>query len=238
MKFDVIIGNPPYHLGLKTIYQKFIELSIKLNPRYISMIVPSRWMTTGKGLNKFREQMLIESRLKIIIDYEESKKIFPSVNIAGGVNYFLWDSNYDGLCLYNNVLRQLNEYDIFIRGDIIVKKILNKVVSNEHQYMDKVVLSRTPFGMSTNFIKFEEEYFKDSVKLYSKLKVEKYVSKEHITKNIDLVSKYNVLISKVSGSKKIITRVKVIDKNSCCTCSLLVIDSFDNENEANNLKSF
>jgi len=110
MKFDVIVGNPPYQLETggtqrqaKPIYQKFIDTSIKLNPRYIVKIIPSRWFSGGMGLKNFREKMINDKRLKKIFDFENSSDIFPGVDIAGGVCYFLWDKNHSGKCEFNSV---------------------------------------------------------------------------------------------------------------------------------------
>lgn len=130
MKFDVIIGNPPYQLNTGTstaqatpLYDKFIEQSMKLNPRFLSMIVPSRWFAGGMGLDKFREKMLNDDRIRKIVDYPNAKDCFSGISIGGGVCYFLWERDSHGLCEFSNVnnnekstlLRNLSEYPIFVR---------------------------------------------------------------------------------------------------------------------------
>lgn len=149
MKFDVIIGNPPYQLSdggggagksAAPLYHRFVQQAIKLNPRYLSMIIPSRWFSGGKGLDDFRAAMLADDRLSHIVDFADSKDCFPGgVDIPGGICFFLWEKDYHGDCTVENVskggndritaIRPLNEFDVFIRNNnavSIVKKVLSK----------------------------------------------------------------------------------------------------------------
>ncbi|MDP3057426.1 MAG: Eco57I restriction-modification methylase domain-containing protein [bacterium] len=140
MKFDVIVGNPPYQLDTggvgaqaTPIYQKFIETAMELNPRYLSMIVPSRWFAGGMGLNDFRARMLSDKRLKVLVDHPNAEDCFPGVEIKGGVCYFLWDSKHNGECEVVSMLggeevsrakRSLGEHDVFIRFNESIEDLI------------------------------------------------------------------------------------------------------------------
>src|SRR5690606_15496290 len=105
MQFDVIIGNPPYQFddgghgrSASPIYHHFVEQAMAIEPRYLVMVIPSRWVGGGKGLSEFRDKMLNDDRIRNLVAYENAKEVFPGVDFAGGVCYFLWDREYRGMC--------------------------------------------------------------------------------------------------------------------------------------------
>ena len=163
MKFDVIVGNPPYQLSdgghgrsASPIYHKFVEQAKKLNPRYLTMIIPARWYAGGKGLDDFRSEMLTDKNIRKIVDFENSNDVFPGVDVAGGICYFLRDRDNPGLCQVTNLIdgeiihseRPLNEFSIFIRHSKAVP-IIRKVKDNENakHFLNVVVSSSKPFGI-------------------------------------------------------------------------------------------
>lgn len=167
MKFDVIIGNPPYQLSdgghgrsAKPIYHHFIEQAKKMNPRFLTMIIPARWYAGGKGLDDFRNEMLNDDRIRKLVDFENSNEVFPGVDIAGGICYFLWDRDNKGLCEITNQYdgkrvsseRELNEFNIFIRHSKAVP-VIRKVheIENPKYFLNKVVSPRKPFDLPTNY---------------------------------------------------------------------------------------
>jgi len=207
MKFDVIIGNPPYQLSdgggtgssATPLYHKFIEQAKKLNSRYLTMIIPARWYAGGKGLDTFRNEMLNDDRIRKLVDFENSSDIFPGVDIAGGICYFLWERDNRGLCEVTNEYegktvsskRALNEFNIFIRHSQavpIIRKILKK--ENAKHYLNKVVSSRRPFGLSSTYIPLSKGvpcYFTQRVGL-------KFANLKDINDRYSFISKWKLLI--------------------------------------------
>lgn len=167
MKFDVIVGNPPYQLDTggsgrqaKPIYQLFVQQAKKLNPRYLAMIIPSRWFAGGMGLSNFRREMLNCGKISHLVDFENASDVFPGVDIAGGVCYFLWERDHDGECIVTSVRddrqkplkRSLNEFDIFVRDSRAIPIIRKVLRSKDYQKnLSARVSSIRPFGIPTNY---------------------------------------------------------------------------------------
>lgn len=266
MKFDVIIGNPPYQLNdgggegssAAPIYHNFINSAKKLSPKYISMIVPARWYSGGKGLDDFRNAMLSDDRLSIIHDFPETEDCFPGINIRGGVCYFLWDYHHHGDCtvvnhkdgLQTTVVRPLleNGAETFIRYNAAIS-ILKKVQALHEETMDNRVSSRLPFGIPSNFVDYsltKNQY--DSITLYRSERNRNaakkvYVAPKHITKNKEWVDELKVLVSKASPGgdeypHAIISAPILAEKHSVCTETYLIVDFVDSDEEGNNLISY
>lgn len=179
MQFDVIVGNPPYQLedggygnSAAPIYQKFVEQAKRLNPRLLTMVIPSRWFAGGKGLDEFRESMLTDGRVRSIDDYLAASDVFPGIGLKGGVCYFLWDRDNPGECEVtthfknwpdSTVTRPLLEegVDVFIRfneGLLTLKKVMKvetgqseSLALPEEKRFERLVSSRKPFGLDTTF---------------------------------------------------------------------------------------
>lgn len=261
MKFDVIIGNPPYQLSdggggagksAAPLYHKFVEQAKKLKPRYLSMIIPSRWFNGGKGLDDFRSSMLKDTCVSHIVDYADSKDCFPGgVDIPGGICYFLWEREYSGQCSVTNIMkggeqitadRVLNEYPTFIRNNNAVS-VVHKVVSKHEQMFNEIVSSRKPFGLESN-TKFDAT---GDVILRSSSGMGK-IDKNRILVGYELLDKWKVIVSKVSfehagvpdkdGMMRVLSVVQILPPNSACTESYLVANTFDDEAMANNFASY
>lgn len=262
MTFDVIIGNPPYQMNdgggigssAMPIYQKFIQQSKKLNPRYLCMIVPSRWFVGGKGLDDFREEMLNDSRLRIIHDYLNASDCFPRVEIKGGVCYFLWERDNKGLCKIftheNNVISSKCERPLLEKNsDVLIRfnqsiPIFRKVVNSKFKSFIDLVSTRKPFGISSTFIDYHSNQTCDnSIMIYAN-KTIGYLDKSfNFSQNKNWVNKYKVYISFGYGAgegypHQIINKPILGSPNSCCTETYLLIGPFNTEKETKNVITY
>lgn len=261
MKFKAIVGNPPYQVmdgggsgsSAMPVYNKFVDIGRKLSPSYLSMIMPSKWYSGGKGLDQFRESILEDSRMRKLVDFEDSRDCFQGVDIAGGICYFLWDRDYLGKCQVVNCKngmristhRLLNEFDSFIR-DAAAINIINKIREKEERYLSSIVFSRKPFGLGSN-IKGREDSYIDSVTVFGSQGVS-YIDADKITVNSKVICNWKVVMSKTAsehagqsdreGRKKVISRIEVLGPNVICTESYLLLSVFDKEEDANNMKSY
>lgn len=258
MKFDVIIGNPPYQLSdggngksAKPIYQLFVAAAKRMNPRYLSMIIPSRWFTGGKGLDEFRQSMLTDHRIRKLVDFENFKDVFPGVDLAGGACYFLWDRDYEGNCEVENFSangsiishRPLDEYDIFIRQNLAVN-IVKKIDNGYNHFLDERVSARKPFGLQTNYIPKSQGipcWYIQKIGLQFADKNDVDDSKGYLEKWKFLVPK-SPIAGQTDFSKPVAfyysENTRIAKPGECCTESWIVAGAFGTEREVLSYKSY
>lgn len=267
MKFDVIIGNPPYQLNVGVekenyavpIYQKFVEQAKKLNPRYLTMIIPARWYAGGRGLDEFRQQMLNDNRLRVIHDFPDAADCFPGVQIKAGVCYFLWNRDNRGDCsisthlngeVYGPLERPLLEKGstTFIRYNQAIS-ILHKVYNPSIKSFSELVSPQTPFGIVTSYKGNPERTRKTDVKMYISGNDRKYkggvayAPAEKILKGHEMIPWHKVYIGEAgSGSDtfphSILSKPFYGEPNTICNQSYLVIGPFESKEECDNVISY
>jgi len=270
MKFDVIIGNPPYQLSdgggtgssAMPIYQMFVQQAQKLNPRYLTMIIPSRWFTGGRGLEGFRNSVLTDKRIRVINDFCNASDCFPGVEIKGGVCYFLWDRDNSGMCKVishkeGRITSEMERFllkeglDIFIRNNEAIQ-ILSKVQALNDGSISDLISANDPFGfdvrVQNSYKRIKPDYklikLNNSVRFYYngwRKDGIGYIDRSKMGKNIEWVDKYKILVPKAWGIGDVANdRVKpfIIEPNSCCTETYLVIGPFENKVTCENVSSY
>ncbi len=268
MKFDAIVGNPPYQemdgggkgYSAKPVYHRFVEGAKMLQPHFISMITPSRWFTGGKGLEDFRANMLQDHKLRKIVDYADNEVLFKNVSIVGGVNYFLWDATYEGDCEVSSIRgnkvvkmnRDLSEYDIFIRNNNSLK-LIRRMEQSDDMKMDSIVFARNVFGISSDSRGRSAKDAAHPIALFSSQKsnsmTKTYIPLSDVAKQQELVDKYKVIMGKVvprggevgvdpSIGYRVTSTLQVLSPKSAFTDSYLLLAAFDEKNEAVNFAEY
>ena len=261
MKLDAIVSNPPYQVmdggtdrGAVPVYQHFVEIAKKSKPNYISMIMPARWYAGGRGLDDFRENMLSDKRIQALYDFETSKDLFPTVDIAGGLCYFLWNKSSVAPCKVFNVNplgstcaeRYLDEFPVFVRSNASVP-ILKKVTSQTTEYLNSLVLSINPFGFRTYFRGRKEQKAGDIKILTSE--GWGYVSRSEITKGTVNVDKYKIIVGRFVPSNgelnvkpgegyRVLTTPRMLSTDEINTETYIDTAVFDTLEEATNYKNY
>lgn len=258
MKFDVIIGNPPYQLNdggngasAKPIYHHFVEQAKKLNPKYLSMIIPARWYAGGKGLDFFRKTMINDHRISELHDFVRASDCFSGVEIKGGICYFLWERDYDGMCRVvthkgDKIISEMKRYmaekdsDTFIRYNDAVK-ILRKIKSYGEPTFNGLVSPRKPFAFSTDFSDYTHTKTKDNTVFIYARKDSGYISEKRIEKNKEWINRWKVFIPEAIGAGNMAADVvkPIVGKpNTVCTETYVVAGPVDTECEALNISGY
>ncbi len=262
MQFDVIIGNPPYQMtgggggsNDSPIYDLFVEQALRLEPRFLSMVIPSRWMAGGRGMEEFRKAMLSGQKVSHLVDYPNSAQVFPSVDLKSGVCYFLWDRQHRGGCsatlirgdeVVGPTKRKLDEYDVFIRDERSAA-ILRKVLKHNEPSFEDLLTGDTPFGLATNFSDFRQgEPRGGEVKVYASSNAGRRsgaIKRSMITKNAHLIETWKVLTPQAGPGSSgghvlpdmVLGKPEVAEPNSVCTQTWIVAGPLKSRKQAENV---
>ena len=258
MQFDVIIGNPPYQLddgghgaSASPIYHKFVEQAKALEPRYLVMVIPSRWFGGGKGLGDFRTAMLGDDHIRKLVDYENAKDAFPGIDLAGGVCYFLWERDSSGICEVTNIAgktppviseRRLNEFPTFVRHSAAVP-VIRKVLMRHEKRMSEQVSARKPFGIPTNG---RPERSGDLTLRWEK--GEGPYPRSKVEVGAELIDKWKVITSYVGydhagnpgkdGRRRVLSKIDILPPETICTETYLIVGAYKTNEEATNLVAY
>lgn len=252
-----VIGNPPYQTNndkngetthASPLYNLFVETIIdNIKPDYFSFIIPSRWMVGGRGLDSHRERMMNDTRMQKIVHIPDASNIFPSVEIKGGVNYFLWNNSYNGSCEFvvgnTSTMRKLNQYDIILQDNNAIS-ILEKVKEKTNEWMNKNWSGQTPFGIISSFDNWKDfgtPCIKNGL-------IKKFVSYNDFTDKHNILNKWKVCTSKAgdggfgnpdkNGKCCVIGRTFILEPGEICTQTYIVVNVFEDKESCENFISY
>jgi superfamily II DNA or RNA helicase len=257
MKLDAIVGNPPYQVmdggaGVSAIpvYNKFVDFAKKISPQYISMIMPAKWYNAGRGLEQFRYEMLNDKCISKLFDYIDPHDCFPTVDVAGGVCYFLRDNKYNGLCKFVSCksgsqiphMRDLSESEVLIRHQEEIS-ILNKVQIEGQTYLNEIAYSQKPFGLRT-YVKPMEN---GNILLRYNGGIGPY-DRDCITVNKDLIDSWKIVTSRLTaehagetdknGQKRIFATLEMLEPGTICTETYMMLCTYKSESECANVLKY
>lgn len=262
LKFDIVVGNPPYQMkggggGVNdsAIYHLFVDQALDLNPTYISMIIPSRWMSSGRGLDDFRSKMLSSCNVSDLVDFHSPVDVFPTVSNEGGVCYFLWDRHHKGGCrvtlnkngeILGPELRDLNQFDVFVRDSRAIT-ILNLVLAKNLAPLSEIASADTPFGFASNFAGFDPVRTSPSQISYHWSKQGQrsigFIRRDEVKKNSQDIDAHKVLLPLAyglggKGAQQVIGRPMVAEPPSVCSQTFRYFGPLETREEAEGLSNY
>jgi len=266
MQFDVIIGNPPYQMstggGTATqqatpVYHEFVRQAKRLDPQFVVMVTPSRWFSGGMPvLDSFRSEMLKDRRIRELVDYPDSRDAFTGVDVAGGINYFLWDAIYDGPCLISTVsqgsfdtsTRYLDAYAVFVRQSSAVSLIEKVVRAEGFASVAPLVSAVSPFGLPTSFRGVESPSGMRAPVVVRSTVGRQWAERQEVPKNTAWIDEWKVLLSATSsehagqadknGMRRVFSRIEVLEPGVVVTHSYLVLGPMASEAETRNVAGY
>ncbi|MCR4772785.1 MAG: Eco57I restriction-modification methylase domain-containing protein [Prevotella sp.] len=272
MKFTAIVGNPPYQVmdggagaSATPVYNHFVDIAKKIKPNYISMIMPARWYSGGKGLDEFRKDMLSDLHISVLHDFLNGRTCFANVEIKGGICYLLWDRAYNGKCnIYahniDNTLVDIstrymrdNDEDIFIR-DVRLANLKAKVCSNSFKSLKDMVSSMKPYGLRGDFFKNQAKYKLPDVYEISQIdgitiygldekqhRVKRYIAKNYPLPKNDGLYCYKIFVPRNFGSGRLednTFKAIVAKPLDICTETFVQIYPFNSFDEAKHCNKY
>ena len=259
MKFDVIIGNPPYQLSTgggqaqaTPLYDLFVEQAMKLNPRYLTMIIPARWYAGGfPAIKTFRKQMVEGNHIKEIHDYPNASDCFAGVEIKGGVCYFLWQKDYDGKTRFFNHdgknIKSVEERFLLEKDcETVIREnnaisILHKVMNKNEESFSQIMSTLWPFTVKSSFDTFSKKKKSHSDVYAYVMKDQGWISKSDVIKNHELVDKIKLFVPRSVGSAdpaSDVVKPILAEKNSVCSGTYIICGPFKSKTEAENVMSY
>jgi site-specific DNA-methyltransferase (adenine-specific) len=256
MKFDVIVGNPPYQVGTdgfgataSTIYHEFVMRAIELKPKYALMVTPSRWFSGGKGLDEYRARMIADRHLRALVDNPKVFDCFPGVKIEGGVSYFLWDRDYNGDCSFSTrvdgIIQSTEQRDLRDGSGVLVRDnramdIIRKAAKVRARVEDRCTMTK-PFGltMRSNYPGSVPRPFKGAIPLIYGTKIG-YSRPDQIQRNHQWINRWKVLVPMAFGDGQATAGFTVLGEpialapGSACTQTYFVAGMFDTREETEN----
>lgn len=255
--FDYCIGNPPYQesdggagVSATPVYNKFIEATKGLNPDVMSYIIPAKWYSGGKGLDIFRSEMLNDPHISVLEDFTNSGDVFPGVDVAGGVCFFVRDVKHNGKCKFTNhfngettsAMIALNSTNTFIRYPIAAS-IVEKVAAFKENTLAGLVSSRKPFGLDTKARPLDSG---DIVLRYNGGKGPYNRSK--ISSGKEIIDQWKIIISYLTaehagqpdknGQFRVLSTMEELEPGEICSETYLVAGAFSTKAEADNYLAY